>query len=102
MFSIILETNFIFNDRFILSYAKAFSLDQSKSLSFGKELTRSETTNFRLFQIEKICRRQFYFAGNGRRFFKQVENTVGKEEIARYKQFLLFPQCVQKTCIADT
>ena len=25
------------------------------------------------------------------------ENTVGKEEIARYKQFLLFPQCLQKT-----
>ena len=31
---------------------------------------------------------------------KQVENTVGntvgKGEIARYKQFLLFPQCFQK------
>ena len=31
-----------------------------------------------------------------------VENTVGKVEIARYKQFLLFPQCFQKTCTADT
>ena len=29
---------------------------------------------------------------------KQVENTVGKGEIARYEQFLLFPQCFQKTC----
>ena len=29
---------------------------------------------------------------------KQVENTVGKGEIARYKQFLLFPHCFQKTC----
>ena len=27
-----------------------------------------------------------------------VENTGGKGEIARYKQFLLFPQCFQKTC----
>ena len=26
-----------------------------------------------------------------------VENTVEKEEIARYEQFLLFPQCFQKT-----
>ena len=26
------------------------------------------------------------------------ENTVGKGEIARYKQFLLFPQCFQKAC----
>ena len=33
---------------------------------------------------------------------KRVENTVGKGEIARYEQFLLFPQCFQKTCTADT
>ena len=35
-------------------------------------------------------------------YAKQVENTVGKGEIARYEQFLLFPQCFQKTCYADT
>ena len=29
---------------------------------------------------------------------KQVENTVGKGEIARCEQFLLFPQCFQKAC----
>ena len=29
---------------------------------------------------------------------KWVENTVGKGEIARYKSFLLFPQCFQKVC----
>ena len=39
---------------------------------------------------------------NGRKLSKQVENTVGKGEIACYKQFLLFPQCFQKTCTADT
>ena len=33
---------------------------------------------------------------NGRQLSKHVENTVGKGEIARYKQFLLFPQCFQK------
>ena len=27
---------------------------------------------------------------------KRVENNVGKGEIARYEQFLLFPQCFQK------
>ena len=26
------------------------------------------------------------------------ENTVGKGKIARYEQFLLFPQCFQKAC----
>ena len=29
---------------------------------------------------------------------KRVENTVGKGEIARYEQFLLFPQCFPKAC----
>ena len=32
------------------------------------------------------------------KFSKWVENTVGKGEIARYEQFLLFPQCFQKAC----
>ena len=36
-----------------------------------------------------------------RAFSKQVENIVGKGEIARYAQFLLFPQCFQKTCTAN-
>ena len=44
----------------------------------------------------------FKFDENGRKFSKRVENTVGKEEIARSEQFLLFPQCFQKTSIADT
>ena len=35
---------------------------------------------------------------NGRKLSKRVENTVGKGEIARYEQFLLFPQCFQKAC----
>ena len=38
----------------------------------------------------------FKFDKNGRKLSKHVENTVGKGEIARYEQFLLFPQCFQK------
>ena len=34
-------------------------------------------------------------------FSKGVENIVGKEEIARYEQFLLFPQGFQKSCTAE-
>ena len=37
-----------------------------------------------------------------KKFSKQVENTVGKGEIARYEQFLLYPQCFQKTFPSDT
>ena len=44
----------------------------------------------------------FEFDENGRKFSKRVENAVGKGEIARYEQFLLFPQCFQKTSTADT
>ena len=29
---------------------------------------------------------------------KREENTVEKEEIARYEQFFLFPQCFQMAC----
>ena len=42
------------------------------------------------------------FDENCRKFSKREENTVGKGEIARYKQFPLFPLCFQKTCTADT
>ena len=40
----------------------------------------------------------FKFDENSRKFSKRVENSVGKGEIARYEQFLLFPQCFQKAC----
>ena len=33
----------------------------------------------------------FKFDENSRKLFKTVENTVGKGEIARYEQFLLYP-----------
>ena len=38
----------------------------------------------------------FKFDENSRKLFKPVENTVGKEEIAHYEQYLFFPQCFQK------
>ena len=69
----------------------------------AKPFTLSQTTSFRLFQTGRVCRqKKFNFDENGRKFSKLVENTMGKEEIAFYEQFLLFPQCFQKTCTADT
>ena len=65
------------------------------------EITLCQTTNFRLFQIERFADDNLEFDGNGRKLFKQVENTVGNGEIALNEQFLLFLQCFQKTCIAD-
>ena len=31
----------------------------------------------------------------------RVENIVGKGEIARYEQFLLFPRCFQNLVVVD-
>ena len=59
-------------------------------------------TNFRPFETGRVCRRRFKFKEICRKFSKWLENTVGKGEIARYEQFLLFPQYFQKTCTADT
>ena len=52
MFSTVPEANFNFLFTIILLSANAFNLDKSKFLSFGKELTLSQTTKFRLFQNE--------------------------------------------------
>ena len=59
-------------------------------------------TNLRIFQLKEFADDNFKLDEKGRKFYKQIENTVGKGEIARYEQFLLFPLCFQKTCTVDT
>ena len=53
-------------------------------------------------KLKEFAEDNFKLDENGCKFSKKVENTVGKGEIARYEQFLLFSQCFQKTCTADT
>ena len=53
-------------------------------------------------KLKEFADNNFKLGENGRKFSKRVENTVGKGEIARYKQFLLFQLCFQKACTADT
>ena len=53
-------------------------------------------------KLKEFADDNFKFNENGRKLSKAVENTVGKGEIARYEQFLLFPQCFRKTFTADT
>ena len=52
-------------------------------------------------KMKEFADDNFKFDENGRKFHKRVEYTVGKGEIARYGQFLLFQKCFQKTCTAD-
>ena len=53
-------------------------------------------------KLKESAHENFKSDGNGTKFSEWLENTVGKKEIARYEQFLLFPQCFQKTCTTDT
>ena len=48
--------------------------------------------------LKEFADDNFKFDENGKKLSKWLENTVGKGEIARHKQFLLFPQCFQKAC----
>ena len=53
-------------------------------------------------KLKEFADDNFKFDENGGKFSEKVENIAGKGEIARYEQFLFFPQCFQKTCTADT
>ena len=53
-------------------------------------------------KLKEFADDNFKFDENGKTFSNRVGNTVGKVENARYEQFLLFPQCFQKNCTADT
>ena len=46
-------------------------------------------------KLKEFADENFKFDENGRNLTIQVENNVGKGEIARYEQFLFFPHCFQ-------
>ena len=77
-------------------------MSEQRSLTEGCLLTLSQTTNLDSSKLKEFADDNFKFDENEIKLFKQVKNTAGKREIARYEQFLLFPQCFQKTCTADT
>ena len=52
-------------------------------------ITRRQILDFS--KLKEFADDNFNFDKNGRKLSKWVENTVGKGEIARYEQFLLFP-----------
>ena len=49
-------------------------------------------------KLKEFADDNFKFDENWTKLSKRLENTVGKGEITRYEQFLLFPQCFQKAC----
>ena len=94
--------------RAISCFPKVFSKDlycihvKNKGL-FGNEKRQfSQTTIFTFFKLKEFADDIFKFHEKDRKVSKRVENIAGKGEIARYEQFLLFPQRFQKTFTADT
>ena len=59
-------------------------------MSCGKELTLSQTTNFRLPKLKEFADDSFKFHENGRKFSKRVGNTARIGEIACYSVFERF------------
>ena len=70
---------------------KMSAIDSLSSLTLPKRQILDPT------KVKEFADDNFKFDENDRKFSKSVENTVGKGEIARYEQFLLLPQCFQKT-----
>ena len=89
MFSTLPKRNFSFSVTFILSSANAFNLSWSKIMSFGR--VKSYSVEFEKIRCINLFPNKHLFLHICST--KSFENTVGKEEIARNEQFLLFPQC---------
>ena len=78
MFSTHPKIDFNFSVAFFLSSASAFCLDLSKNLSYGKELTHYQMTNFRLFQTERVCRRQLQILWKWHKVIQTGRKHCGK------------------------
>ena len=56
-----------------------------------KVLTLSKRQILDSSKLKDFADDNFKVDENGGKFFKRIESTVGRGEIARYEQFLLFP-----------
>ena len=65
-------------------------------------LTLSQKQILDASKLNEFAYDNFKFDENGTIFFKRVENTGGKGEIARHEQVLIFLYCFRKFCPADT
>ena len=74
---------------------------ENKQTAITQKLTLSQRQVLDSSKLKEFADDKFKFDENGIKFSKPIENTVGKGEIPRYEQFLLFLQCFPKTYIAD-
>ena len=86
----------VFNTLFniIFSYIMAASAPIHAFLEFLYPITRRQILD--TCKLKEFADDNFKFDENGRKLSKHVGNTVGKGEIAHYKQFLLFPKIFKR------
>ena len=87
---------------FTLLSSNVLNLDKKIFLSTGKGLTLYLIFQFWTLPIQQQIKIWCHKYWQMRiQFSDRVKNIVGKEEIARYEQFLFFPQCFQKLSAVD-
>ena len=67
------------------------------SASYNIFINLFPNDKFHSSKLKGFAGDNFKFDDNSKKLSKQVGNTEGKGEIARKEQFLLFPQCFQRT-----
>ena len=63
--------------------------------------TLSQTTNYRLIQIERVCRRQFQIRWKWQKFLQTRRKHVERRNCS-LRAIASFPTVFSKNCIADT
>ena len=65
---------------------------------YTSPLTHYQTTNFRLFQTEKVCRRQFQISWKWQRVIQTGRKHCGKRRNCSLRLISPFPSVFSKTC----
>ena len=101
---IIKYPSLITKHQFVNTSPKSGILDLSKlkALADHSYLTLSPTRNFRLFQTERVCRRQFQIWYKWQKLLQVGRKHCGKWINCSLRAISPFPTCFQKTCTADT
>ena len=89
------------NKEFLLTLCTA--IQQSHLSSNDNCITLSQTTNFLLFQTERVCRQQFWITCKWRKILQVGRKHCGKRRNCSLWAISFFPpQCFQKTYDSDT
>jgi hypothetical protein len=73
-----------------------------KLCCIGKGLILYQMTNFRLFQTERVCRRQFWIWWKWKKVLRKGRKHWEKERLLVTSNFFIFHSVFLKACTADT